>query len=271
MGNNPVGIIVRHRCPMPVLLFQHLLDDGFAVFVAWRRDVRPFLDALKSEYLECPHSCRCFRVEWLTRKAEALGDVGIGSHENIIKEPAEYPCPQTHRLRCQADVLDHRASRIGLNLEEESLQRANGYGHLQLALTNPLTHACRLLCGIIKWEQVPDIEQVEQNTKIEPAHICNRYQPGGTWPVDVVLVWAEQGCMWCSWRSHRPVNVRAGVRNLLGARFEPINYFPVILWSFNLYTFLTFQARIVQRHTMIVDHDEVRCERISRTGCRAPR
>src|SRR5207248_5232531 len=133
VGEDPVGIVVRHRCSMPVLFFQHLFNDLSAVLVAWGGDIGSFLDALKPEYLECPHSCRCFRVEWLTLEAEALGDVGIGPHENIIKEPAEYPCSQTHRLRCQADVLDHRASRIGLNLEEESFQRANGYGHLQLA------------------------------------------------------------------------------------------------------------------------------------------
>src|SRR5260370_9852149 len=66
VGKNPVGLIVRHRCPMPVLLFQHLFYNLGAVFVAWRRDIRPFLNALKSEYLERPHSCRCFRVEWLT-------------------------------------------------------------------------------------------------------------------------------------------------------------------------------------------------------------
>src|SRR5260370_18735587 len=95
--------------------------------------------------------------------------MGVGAHEDIVKEPAEYPCTQAHRLCCQADVLDHRASRIGLNLEEESLQRANMYRHLQLTLADPLAHAGRLLRGIVKREHLPDIEQVEPDTKKKPA------------------------------------------------------------------------------------------------------
>src|SRR6266496_4462574 len=34
MGEHPVGLIIRHCCAMPVLLFHHLLDDLCAVFVA---------------------------------------------------------------------------------------------------------------------------------------------------------------------------------------------------------------------------------------------
>src|SRR5216684_7806155 len=107
MSEDPIGLIIRHRCPMPVLLFQHLLNNLGAVLVARGGDISSFLDALKSEYLERSHSGRCLWVEWLTRKAEALSDTGIGPHEDIVKEPAEYPSPQTHRLHCQADVLNH--------------------------------------------------------------------------------------------------------------------------------------------------------------------
>src|SRR5215469_10201762 len=44
--------------PVTVLLIQHLLDDGLAVFVAWRWDVGPFLDALDAEDLERPRNRR---------------------------------------------------------------------------------------------------------------------------------------------------------------------------------------------------------------------
>src|SRR5260370_36920427 len=94
-------------------------------------------------------------------------------------------------------------------MEEESLQRANRYRHLQLTLADPLAHAGRLLRGIVKREQVPDLEQVDQDAKIEPAHISKRYQPGSTWPIDVVHVWTKKGSMWCSWSSHRPVDYRS--------------------------------------------------------------
>jgi len=69
----------------------------------------------------------------------------------------------------------------------------------------------RLLREIVKREQVPDIEKVEQNTKIEPTHVSNRYQPGGSWPVDIILVWTEQSSMRRSRSPHRPVDIRPGV------------------------------------------------------------
>src|SRR5215469_789894 len=130
MCEDPVGVVVRHGGPVTVLLIHHLPDDGFAVFVAWRWDVGPFLDALDAEDLERPRDRWSFGVEWLELKSKTFGYVGIGPHEDIVKEPAEFPYPQTHRLCRQVDVLDYRTSRIGLDLQQESLELADEHGHL---------------------------------------------------------------------------------------------------------------------------------------------
>src|SRR6266436_12728 len=158
MCEDPVGLIVGHGPPLTILLFHHLLHHRFPILVARRGHVRPLLDPLNAEYLERPHSCRCLRVEWLRLEAEALGYIWVCTHQNVVKEPTEYPRTQPHRFCCQTDVLHHRAWRIGLNLEDEFLQGTDEHRHLELTLAVPFLQASRLLCGIVERAQVPDIK-----------------------------------------------------------------------------------------------------------------
>ncbi len=59
-----------------------------------------FPQPLNAKYLERPHSRRCLGVERLRLEAEALGYIWVRTHQDVVKEPTEYPRTQSHRFCC---------------------------------------------------------------------------------------------------------------------------------------------------------------------------